>query len=71
MLPVSIAPNLSQKAEICRNAIEVAHALGMDMPKLAALSTLELVNPDIPSTVDAASLTVGVQITGRAAPGGR
>ena len=55
---VSIAPNLLQKAEICRNAIEVAHALGMDMPRLAALSTLELVNPDIPSTVDAASLTV-------------
>lgn len=55
---VSIAPTLMQKAEICRNAIEVAHALGMDMPKLAALSALEMVNPDMPSTVDAANLTL-------------
>ncbi|MFC1982223.1 bifunctional enoyl-CoA hydratase/phosphate acetyltransferase [Chloroflexota bacterium] len=55
---VNIAPNLAQKAEICRNTIEVAHALGVKMPKLAVLSTLEMVNHDIPSTVDAACLTV-------------
>ena len=55
---VSIAPTLLQKAEMCRNAIEVAHALGIDMPKLAALAALEQVNPDMPSTVDAACLTL-------------
>lgn len=53
-----IAPDLKQKAEICRNAIDVAHALGIKTPKVAALSALELVNPDIPSTVDAANLTL-------------
>ena len=55
---VSIAPTLMQKAEICRNAIEVAHVLGMNLPKLAALSAVEMVNPNIPSTVDAANLTI-------------
>ena len=55
---VSISPNLTQKAEICRNAIEISHALGTKVPKLAALAPVELVNPDIPSTVDAACLTV-------------
>ncbi len=53
-----IAPDLKQKAEICRNAIGVAHALGIKMPKVAALSALEQVNPDMPSTVDAASLAL-------------
>ncbi|UCD54099.1 MAG: bifunctional enoyl-CoA hydratase/phosphate acetyltransferase [Dehalococcoidia bacterium] len=53
-----IAPDLKQKAEICRNAIDVAHALGIKTPKVAALSALELVNPDMPSTVDAANLTL-------------
>jgi phosphate butyryltransferase len=53
-----IAPDLKQKAEICRNAIDVAHALGIKMPKVAALSAFEQVNPDMPSTVDAAGLTL-------------
>ncbi len=53
-----IAPDLKQKAEICRNAIDVAHALGIKCPKVAALSALEQVNPDMPSTVDAANLTL-------------
>jgi len=55
---VTIAPNLTQKADICRNCIDVAHALGIPMPKIAALAALELVNLDIPSTIDAACLTV-------------
>ncbi len=55
---MSINPDLKQKAEICRNAIDVAHALGIQMPKVAALSAVEQVNPDIPSTVDAANLTL-------------
>ena len=55
---VSITPNLLQKADICRNCIDVAHALGISMPKVAAIAALELVNPDIPSTVDAACLAV-------------
>lgn len=54
---INIAPNLEQKAEICRNAIEVAHALGVEKPNVALLAALEFVNPEMPATVDAAALT--------------
>lgn len=53
---INIAPTLAQKAEICRNAIMVAHALGVAEPKVALLAALEFVNPDMPATVDAAAL---------------
>ena len=54
---INIAPTLEQKAEICRNAIEVAHAIGIEEPKLALLAAIEFVNPAMPATVDAAALT--------------
>lgn len=52
----NIAPDLKQKAEITQNAVDVARALGIDIPKVAALAALELVNPKMPATVDAAEL---------------
>jgi phosphate butyryltransferase len=55
---INIAPTLEQKSEICRNAIEVAHAIGIEKPNLAALCALEFVNPDMPATLDAAGLTL-------------
>jgi phosphate butyryltransferase len=55
---INIAPTLAQKAELCRNAIEVAHALGIEKPNVALLCALELVNPEMPATVDAAALVV-------------
>jgi phosphate butyryltransferase len=55
---INIAPSLEQKAEICRNAIEVAHAIGVAWPNLAVLCALEFVNPDMPATIDAAALTL-------------
>jgi phosphate butyryltransferase len=55
---INIAPNLAQKAEICRNAIEVAHAIGVARPNLAVLCALEFVNPEMPATLDAAGLTL-------------
>ena len=54
---VNIAPTLAEKADICRNAIQVAHALGIWKPNVALLCALEQVNPDMPATVDAAALT--------------
>jgi phosphate butyryltransferase len=64
---INIAPTLAQKADITRNAIAVAHALGNPEPNVALLTALEFVNPDMPATVDAAAL-VGMhrrgQITG-------
>jgi phosphate butyryltransferase len=55
---INIAPTLAQKAEIARNCIEVAHAIGIAEPKVVALCALEFVNPDMPATVDAAALTL-------------
>jgi phosphate butyryltransferase len=53
---INIAPTLEQKADICRNAIDVAHALGIAQPKVVLLAALEFVNPAMPATVDAAAL---------------
>lgn len=54
---INIAPTLEQKAEICRNAIDVAHAIGIEKPNVAALCALEFVNSEMPATMDAAALT--------------
>jgi phosphate butyryltransferase len=53
---INIAPTLAQKVELCRNTIEVGHALGVEKPNVALLCALELVNPEMPATVDAAAL---------------
>ena len=53
---INISPDLMTKAEIVRNAVEIAHLLGLATPKVAALSAVEVVNPAIVSTVDAACL---------------
>jgi phosphate butyryltransferase len=53
---INIAPTLAQKADITRNAIRVAHALGNPAPNVALLTALEFVNPEMPATVDAAAL---------------
>jgi phosphate acetyltransferase len=53
---VNIAPTLDDKADIVRNAIELAQALGVTQPKVAILSAVETVNAKIPSTIDAAAL---------------
>ncbi len=55
---INIAPNLEQKADLCRNAIEVAHAIGIVKPNVAALCALEFVNSEMPATLDAAGLTL-------------
>jgi phosphate butyryltransferase len=54
---VVVAPTLHQKADIVRNAIDVAHRLGIVQPKVALLAATEVVNPKIPATVDAAALS--------------
>jgi phosphate acetyltransferase len=53
---VNIAPNLVEKADIVRNAVDLAHNLGIVCPKVAILAPVETVNPLLPSTVDAAAL---------------
>jgi phosphotransacetylase len=53
---MNIYPSLEDKADIVRNAIELAHALKIENPKVAILSAIETVNPRISSTVEAAAL---------------
>jgi phosphotransacetylase len=53
---INIFPDLETKADIVRNAIDMAHAFGREMPKVAILSAVETVTPKIPSTIDAAAL---------------
>jgi len=53
---INIAPTLKDKMQIVQNAIDLAHALGLAEPKVAILSAMETVNPDIQSTVKAAAL---------------
>jgi phosphate butyryltransferase len=53
---MNMFPDLRQKAEIVVNAVEVAHALAILKPKVAALAAVELINPDMPATLDAAAL---------------
>ena len=53
---LNIRPSLTEKVDIISNAIELAHILGIEQPKIAILSAVETVNPDIPSTLDAAVL---------------
>lgn len=49
-------PDLKAKVDIINNSVKVAHAVGVDCPKVAAVSCVEVVNQDMPSTVDAALL---------------
>lgn len=53
---VNIAPTLDEKVDIIVNAIGLAHALGLERPKVAILSAVETVTAKIPSTIDAAAL---------------
>ena len=53
---VNIYPNLIDKRDIAQNAIDLAIALGIVTPRVAILSAVETVSPDIRSTIDAAAL---------------
>ena len=53
---INIAPTLEEKADIVRNAIELAHAIGVAQPRVAILAAVETVNPRMAATLDAAAL---------------
>jgi phosphotransacetylase len=53
---INIAPSLEDKADIVRNAIDLAHVIGVAEPKVAILAAVETVNPRMRSTLDAAAL---------------
>lgn len=64
---INIRPTLEQKCDICQNAVDLLLKLGMKEPLVAVLAAVETVTSRMPSTLDAAALTVMAargQITG-------
>lgn len=54
---INIQPGITEKQAITQNAVDLARKLGVERPKVAALSSIETINPNIPSTVHAACLS--------------
>ena len=55
---INISPDLGAKAQILQNAVDLCRLLGVEMPRVAVLSAVETVNPEISSTLDAACLSL-------------
>jgi phosphate butyryltransferase len=53
---MNIAPDLAQKTQILENAVSLAHRLGVECPRVAAIAAVETVNPEMPATVECAAL---------------
>ncbi|PEQ13785.1 enoyl-CoA hydratase [Novosphingobium sp. PC22D] len=53
---INIVPTLEHKADIVRNAIDLAKVIGVEEPKVAILAAVETVNPAMRSTLEAAAL---------------
>ncbi len=53
---MNIAPSLERKADIILNAVHLADILGVTTPRVALLGAVEVVNPSMPATVDAAAI---------------
>ncbi len=55
-MAINIAPVLAEKVGIVQNAIDCAHVIGVARPRVAILAAVEVVNPRLLATVDAAAL---------------
>lgn len=55
---MNIAPDLEQKVQIIKNAVSIARSIGIENPRVAPLAAVEVVNPAMQATLDAAALTV-------------
>lgn len=53
---INISPTLEDKVDICQNAIDIVHSLGIKKPKVAILAAVETVTSKMPATIDAAAL---------------
>lgn len=54
---INVAPTLDEKRQIIENAVALAHKLGNPLPKVAVISAVEVVNPAMPDTLEAAALS--------------
>ena len=55
---VNLSPSLAHKRDIIQNAIDLAHILGVEEPKVAVLAATDQINPKMPSTIDAKALCI-------------
>ena len=53
---MNIQPSLEEKAQIILNAVQLANIFGVSQPRVAVLTAIEMVNPKMPNTLDAAAL---------------
>jgi phosphotransacetylase len=53
---VIVQPDVSQKLEIIRSVVAVAHLFGVAMPRVAILAASDSVHPKIPASIDALAL---------------
>jgi phosphate butyryltransferase len=53
---INVTPDLADKAAIVQNAIDLAHVIGIEQPRVAVLAAIETVNDRMRSTIDAAAL---------------
>lgn len=54
---LNVAPDLNEKAQIIGNIVDFCHSLGLKEPKIAVLGAVEVVNPAMQPTLDAAALS--------------
>lgn len=54
---MNIAPDLDLKVQITRNAVAIATSIGIENPKVAPIAAVEVINPTMQATIDAAALT--------------
>ncbi len=54
---MNIEPDLNQKVQIVDNAVKIARSIGIERPKVAPIAAVEVVNPTMQATLDAAALT--------------
>lgn len=58
---VNVAPDYSEKVKIINNAVKLAGKLGIQCPKVAVITPVEVVNPKMQSTIDAAMLSMAAR----------
>ncbi|ANU11138.1 phosphate butyryltransferase [Planococcus antarcticus DSM 14505] len=54
---MNISPDLPQKVQIIQNAVQIARSVGVERPIVAPLAGVEVINPNMQATLDAAALT--------------
>jgi phosphotransacetylase len=57
---INIEPTLEDKRDICQNAIDLAHTLGIAQPRVAILAAVETVTSKMRSTIDAAEASAAL-----------